>query len=111
MSFFFSDAYAQAATATPAGGPDLLGILLPVILIAVFYFVLIRPQSNRAKEHAKMVSALSKGDEVVTNGGALGRIVDVGENFVRVEITENTQVWIQKQAIASLMPKGTIKSL
>ncbi len=111
MSFFFSDAYAQAAPAASAGGSDMISFLLPVILIVVFYFVLIRPQSNRAKEHTKMVSGLAKGDEVVTNGGVLGKIVDVGENFVQVEVANNTQVWVQKQAIASLMPKGTLKSL
>ena len=109
MSLFFSDAYAQAATPDSQGGMDPL--VLIAIFAVVFYFSLIYPQSKRTKEHTKMLGALLKGDEVVTNGGVLGKIVDVGENFVRIEVADSTQVWIQKQAIASLMPKGTIKSL
>jgi len=112
MSFFFSDAYAQAAPTAAAGGLDALTQFLPLILIfVVFYFVLIRPQANRSKEHAKMVTTLAKGDEVVTNGGLLGKIIDVGENFILIEVTNEVQVKVQKQAIASLMPKGTLKSL
>jgi preprotein translocase subunit YajC len=112
MSFFLSDAYAQAAPATAPGGADALMQYLPLVLIfVVFYFVLIRPQSKRAKEHTKMVSTLAKGDEVVTNGGLLGRITEVGENFVQIEVADAIQVKVQKQAIASLMPKGTLKSL
>jgi preprotein translocase subunit YajC len=85
---------------------------LPLILIfVVFYFLLIRPQTKRAKEHKKMVEGLSKGDEVVTNGGLLGRITEVGENFVQVKVAENVEVKIQRQAVANLMPKGTSKEL
>ena len=84
---------------------------LPLIIIfIIFYFLLIRPQMKRAKEHRKLVSELSNGDEVVTNGGILGRITNVGESFVTVELAENVQIRVQKQAIASIMPKGTIKS-
>ncbi|CAK0769843.1 Sec translocon accessory complex subunit YajC [Gammaproteobacteria bacterium] len=112
MSFFFSDAYAQAAPAAAANGSDALMQFLPLILIfVVFYFILIRPQANRSKEHAKMVETLAKGDEVVTNGGLLGKIIEVGENFVLVEVANEVQVRVQKQAVASLMPKGTLKSL
>ncbi len=110
MSFFISDAWAQAAPAQQE--PGLLGALLPfIILFVVFYFLLIRPQSKRAKEHRKMVSELAKGDEIVTNGGLLGKITEVGENFIEVELTENTRVKVQRQMIASVMPKGTMKSL
>lgn len=109
MSFFINEAYAQAAAA-PTSGADMLVQFLPLVLIlVVFYFLLIRPQSKRAKEHSGMLSTLSKGDEIVTNGGLLGRITEVGENFVRVEIAEGTQVRIQKQAISAMMPKGTFK--
>ena len=83
---------------------------LPLIFIfVVFYFLLIRPQSKKAKEHKAMVEAVTKGDEVVTNGGLLGRITNVGDNFVEVEVGEGMKVKVQRQAIASLMPKGTIK--
>ena len=108
MGFFISDAWAQQAA--PAGQSDPLMSFLPLIFIfVVFYFLLIRPQSKKAKEHKQMVEALAKGDEVVTNGGLLGRITKVGDNFLEVEVAENTRVKVQRQAIASLMPKGTVK--
>jgi len=109
MSFFISDAMAQAA---PGGQSNPLVSFLPLVLIfVVFYFLLIRPQSKKAKEHKKMVEALGKGDEVVTNGGLLGRITKVGDNFVELEISEGMKVKVQRQAIANLMPKGTVKEL
>lgn len=84
---------------------------LPLIVIfVVFYFLLIRPQSKKAKEHKQMVESLAKGDEVVTNGGLLGRITRVGENFLDVELADGMTVKVQRQAVASLMPKGTIKA-
>ncbi len=84
---------------------------LPLIIIfVIFYFLLIRPQMKRAKEHKKLVAELGNGDEVVTNGGLLGRITKVGESFVTVELAENVQIKVQRHAIASVMPKGTIKS-
>jgi len=106
MGFFISDAYAQQGG---AGAPG-LDILFLVLLFAVFYFLLIRPQQKRAKEHKKMVEALTKGDEVVTNGGLLGKITNVGDNFVTVEVAENIQVKVQRSSVAATMPKGTIKS-
>ncbi len=106
MSFPISDAWAAA----PQGQSDPLMSFLPLILIfVVFYFLLIRPQAKRAKEHKQMVQALAKGDEVVTNGGLLGRITAVGENFVEVQVADGVQVKVQRQSIATLMPKGTIK--
>jgi preprotein translocase subunit YajC len=105
MNFFISDAWAQGE---PAGG-GLVGLLFPILLIVAFYFLLIRPQTKRAKEHRNMVEALKKGDEVVTGGGVLGRITDVGDNFIMLEIADNLQVRVQKQAVATLMPKGTVK--
>jgi len=107
MSFFIADAWAQAAS---QGQMDTLVSFLPLIFIfGVFYFLLIRPQSKKAKEHKKMVETLAKGDEVVTNGGLLGRITGVGDNFVELELGESMKVKVQRQAIANLMPKGTIK--
>jgi len=108
MSFFISDAMAAA----PQGQGDALTSLLPLVFIfIVFYFLLIRPQSKKAKEHKQMVEALAKGDEIVTNGGLLGRITKVGDNFVELEIAEGVTVKVQRQAAANLMPKGTIKGL
>jgi preprotein translocase subunit YajC len=108
MSFFISDAVAAA----PQGQGDALTSFLPLIFIfVVFYFLLIRPQSKKAKEHKQMAEALAKGDEIVTNGGLLGRITKVGDNFVEVELSEGMTVKVQRQAVANLMPKGTIKGL
>jgi preprotein translocase subunit YajC len=107
MSFLISDALAAAP---PEGQPDPLMSFLPLVLIfVVFYFLLIRPQTKRAKEHKKMVEGLAKGDEVVTSGGLLGRITQVGENFVQLKVAEGVEVKIQKQAVSTLMPKGTVK--
>lgn len=109
MSFFINDAW--AAGAPQAGGDPLLSFLPLVLIFVVFYFLLIRPQTKRAKEHRAMVAALSKGDEVVTNGGLAGQVAEVGENFVLVEVAGNVQVRVQKQAVATVLPKGTLKSL
>lgn len=107
MSFFINDAWAQGAGASPQSG---FASLIPLILIfVIFYFLLLRPQIKRAKEHKKMVGSLSKGDEVVSNGGLLGRITKVDESFVSVEIADGVVVKLQKNAVASLMPKGTLK--
>ena len=90
---------------------DLLG-LLPLILMFVFlYFLLIRPQAKRAKDHRNMVQALQKGDEVVTAGGTVGRITRIGDQYVAVEIAPNVEVQVQRPSIQTLLPKGTIKSL
>lgn len=111
MDFFISSAYAQTAGAAQTPGGALSGLLLPLALFAVFfYFMLIRPQSKRAKEQRDMIAGLSKGDEVVTNGGFLGRIVELSDSYVSVEIAANTVVKLQKSAIAAVMPKGTLKS-
>ena len=101
-----------SAHAQQVAQPDMFtGLLLPMLLLAgIFYFLIIRPQSKRAKEHKKMLADLTKGDEVVTSGGLLGKVVRLGENFIELELTENTHVRVQKQAVTGLMPKGTLKS-
>jgi len=106
MDFFISSAYAQDAA--PAGG--LMSFLPLIVIFAVFYFMLIRPQMKRSKEHRQLVSQLGKGDEVVTNGGLLGRITDVSESFITLEIADNVQIKLQRQSVTNVMPKGTIKS-
>ncbi|MEX0729214.1 MAG: preprotein translocase subunit YajC [Aquisalimonadaceae bacterium] len=106
MDFIISPAMAQAGQG--AGG-GLTALIFPIALIAIFYFLLIRPQAKRAKEHKKMVSELAKGDEVITQGGMLGRITDVGETFATVEFGEGMSCKVQKNAVAQVVPKGTIK--
>ena len=109
LSFLIQNAVAQQAAGTPSAEMGVMNLLFPIILIGAFYFLLIRPQTKRAKEHKQMIETLKKGDEIVTGGGLLGRITEIGENFVQVEIAEGVQVKVQKQAVSSLMPKGTFK--
>jgi preprotein translocase subunit YajC len=100
---------AQAADgAQPTTEQNMMSILMLVVLFAVFYFLLIRPQQKRVKEHKAMTESIKKGDEIVTFGGVLGRITDIGDAFVDVEISSNVTVKVQKQSIATVMPKGTI---
>jgi len=109
MSFLISDALAEAPAAAAPLGSGLEFMFFMLFVFGVFYFMIIRPQTQRAKEQKKMLSDLSKGDEIVTNGGLLGKITQVGENFVTVEVSKGMTLLVQRQAIASLMPKGTIK--
>ena len=104
-----SPAYAQAAAA-PAGA-DLMSFLPIVAIFIVFYFLLIRPQQKRAKETRAMLDALQKGDEIVTAGGVVGRIAKLNEQYATIEIAPNTEMVVQRGAIAQLLPKGTIKAL
>lgn len=108
MEWLIPSAYAQAA-----GGaqPNAFLQLLPLVLIfVVFYFLLIRPQAKRAKEHKAMVSALSVGDEVVMNGGMLGKVTEAGEQFLTVEVAEGVRVKVQRHTVTSVLPKGTYKN-
>ena len=108
MSFFISDALAQGAE----GQAGTLELILPLLLMfAIFYFLLIRPQQKKAKEHKNMVTALGKGDEIITNGGLLAKITDIDDNFMTCQISNNVEVKIQRHAVASVLPKGTIKNL
>ena len=102
-------AYAQAAAPAPQGG-GLGMMLMPLILIAVMYFLMIRPQMKRAKEHRSMLEALNRGDEVITNGGLAGVVTDIGDNFVTVEIADNVLVRVQKSAVGNVLPKGSLKA-
>ena len=109
LDFLIPAAHAQAAGAPPAG-LGLGGFLLPIILIAVMYFLMIRPQMKRAKEHRAMLDKLSKGDEVITSGGIAGTVTDIGDNFVTLEVADNVRVRVQKAAVGNVLPKGTLKS-
>ncbi len=111
-----SNAYAQAAAAAstdPTGG--LMGLMPIILMFIVLWFLMIRPQMKKSKEHQKMVSEMTKGDEIVTQGGIAGKIVKVGENYITLEIAERkdgpVEVLIQKQAVGALLPKGTLKNL
>ncbi|OFZ67772.1 MAG: preprotein translocase subunit YajC [Betaproteobacteria bacterium RBG_16_56_24] len=106
---FISNAYAEASAAAPVGG--IMDFLPLIALVAVFYFLVLRPQSKRAKEQKAMIAALQRGDEVVTAGGEVGSVNKVYEQFVGVELAENLVVMVQKSAIQSVLPKGTIKSI
>ena len=107
MDFFISNAYAQSGSA----GGSILGILPLLLMLPIFYFLMIRPQQKRMKEHKNMVGALKKGDEVVTNGGLGGTITKVGDAYLSMRIAESVEVNVQKQAIAALLPSGTLKNI
>ena len=109
LDFLIPTAHAQAAGAAPAGLGG-FGLLMPVVLIAVMYFLMIRPQMKRAKEHRGMLEKLSKGDEVITSGGIAGTVTDIGDNFITVEVADNVRVRVQKAAVGNVLPKGTLKS-
>ena len=112
FDLFISRAYAQAAGGAAPGGTDMLTTLLPMIAIfVVFYFLLIRPQQRKAKENRAMLETLQKGDEVVTAGGVVGKITKLTDSYIVLEITENVEINVQRQAIQLLLPKGTIKNL
>ena len=107
---FISPAFAQAA---PAGGsgPGYEQFIIIIGMFALLYFLMIRPQMKRAKEHKQMTEALQKGDEVVTAGGLLGKITQIGEGYISIQIAPNTEVQVQRTAVQTLLPKGTIKSI
>ena len=108
LDFFLNPAYAQQA----AQQPNALFQFAPlVILVILFYFMLIRPQMKRAKEQKQMITSLAKGDEAVTNGGLAGKIVNIGEAYISLEIADNVVIKIQKSAVTSVLPKGTLKAL
>ena len=103
---FINEAWAQ--TAAP-GGADLMSMLPIILMFIVLYFVMIRPQMKRAKEHKTMVDALQKGDEVVAAGGVLGKVTKVADNYVSIEIADKVEIKVQRPAVQLVLPKGTIK--
>jgi preprotein translocase subunit YajC len=106
---FISSAYAQTAAAGGDMQSSLMSMLPLVLMFAVLYFVMIRPQMKRQKEARAMVEALAKGDEVVTAGGMLGRISKIGDTYLGVEIAQGVEVQVQRSAVSQVLPKGTIK--
>lgn len=111
MSFFISDALAQEAGAAAGQGDPIMGLLFPIGLVVILYFFMIRPQVKRQKEHKKLVEALGKGDEVVTAGGVVGRVTELGDDFATLEVAEGVNIKIRRQAVESVLPKGSIKEM
>jgi len=103
-----ANAYAQAAA---GGDSGFMGLLPIVLMFVLLYFLMIRPQMKRAKEQKQMVEALQKGDEVVTSGGVVGRISEMGDAYLTLEVAPNTAITVQRTAVQTLLPKGTMKSL
>ena len=107
LDFLISPAYAQT-TGQPGG---LMSFLPLILLVVLFYFMLIRPQMKRSREHRDMLGKLAKGDEAITRGGLAGKIVNIGEAFFTLEVADNVAIKVQKQSIVSVLPKGSLKTL
>lgn len=110
MSFFISNAVAASA-GQAAGGDSTFSLVMIVAMFALAYFMLIRPQNRRAKEHREMLSKLQKGDEIITSGGILAKVLHIGEQYTKISISEGIEITIQRHAITAILPKGTLKSL
>jgi len=110
LNLIVSDAHAADPAPAAGFGGGLMSFLPLIIIFVIFYFLLIRPQSKRAKEHREMVAKLAKGDEVVAGGGILGRVTDVSDSYVTVEVADGVAIKVQRAAVAQVLPKGTIKA-
>lgn len=111
MSFFINDAMA-AATATPAGQADsTFSMVMIGVIFVLFYFMLIRPQNKRAKEHRELTAKLKKGDEIITSGGILAKVVSLDEQYIKVSVADGFEITLQRGAVSTVLPKGTLKSL
>ena len=110
LDFLISPAFAEGAAAGQQGA-GIMDFAFPIVLLVLFYFMLIRPQSKRAKEHREMQLGIAKGDEVVTDGGLMGKIMHIGDNAITVQLAENIEVKVRREAISSVLPKGTLKKL
>ena len=108
MSFFISDAMAEAAPAVQQPGWE--GMLFPLGILIFFYFIFLRPQAKRTKEHKQMLEVMAVGAEVVTNGGVLGKVVGLNDSFAQVEVAPNVVIQVQRHQVGSVMPKGTYKA-
>ena len=108
MNSLIPDAMAQAAGGAPAGS-SATPLIMMAVFVVIFYFLLIRPQQKKQKEHQAMLSKIAAGDEVVTAGGILGKVIEVGDNFLTLEIADNVRIKVQRFQVTSLVPKGTLK--
>ncbi len=111
MSFFISDAMAAVGAGPAAQLDGTFSLIMVAAIFVLFYFMLIRPQNKRAKEHRELVSKLQKGDEIVTSGGMLAKVTNIDEQFVKAMIAEGIEICLQRSSVSSVLPKGTIKAL
>ncbi|KTD25047.1 preprotein translocase subunit YajC [Legionella israelensis] len=111
MSFFISDAVAATTPATGGQADGTFSLIMIAAIFVLFYFMLIRPQNKRAREHREMISKLKKGDEIVTSGGILAKVVGLDEQYIKISPAEGIEFSLQRGAVSSVLPKGTIKSL
>ncbi len=111
MSLFSSNAVAAAGSAGPAQADGTFSMIMIAAIFVLFYFMLIRPQNKRAKEHRDLVNKLQKGDEVITSGGLLAKVVSIDEQYIKVNIAEGVEISLQRNAVSTVLPKGTLKSL
>jgi preprotein translocase subunit YajC len=102
---------AWAQTGGSGGGMDMLGMLPIILMFVVLYFLMIRPQMKRAKEHKSMIEALQKGDEVVTAGGVVGKVARIDDSYISLQVAENVEIMVQRPSVQVVLPKGTIKAL
>lgn len=110
MDFLIASAHAQtAATASPGGG--LLQLAFPVLLLVFLYFILIRPQQKQAKEHRKLIAELKKGDEVIIGGGIAGKLSEIGDHYINLQVSENVELKVQRSSVLAVLPKGTLKNI
>jgi preprotein translocase subunit YajC len=110
MSFLISNAWADAA-ATPAAQDGTFSMIMIAAIFILFYFMLIRPQNKRAKEHRDLIGKLQVGDEIVTSGGLLGKVVSLDEQFIKISLAAGVDVSLQRSAVGAVLPKGTLKAL
>ncbi len=111
MSFFISDALAAAGAPAAAQTDGTFSLIMIVAIFILFYFMLIRPQNKRAKEHKELINQLKKGDEIITSAGILGKVVSLDEQYIKVSLTEGVEISMQRGAVTTVLPKGTLKSL
>lgn len=112
MSFFVTSAMAAATTAPAATQPDgTFSLVMVIAIFVLFYFMLIRPQSKRAKEHRSLIDSLKKGDEVITTSGLLGKVTGLDEQYVKITVAEGVELTLQRGAVNTILPKGSIKSI
>jgi preprotein translocase subunit YajC len=111
MSFLIPDALANTAASGAPASSGMSSLLILVVFFAAFYFFIIRPQNKRQKEMRAMINSVAKGDEIITNGGLAGKIAELNDTFIELEIADGVKVKIQRGAIASTLPKGTLKSV
>jgi preprotein translocase subunit YajC len=110
LDLLIQPAFAQSSPGAAAAGSGMFNIILPLVFIAVFYFLMIRPQMRRAKEQREMLGKLQKGDEVITSGGIAGRIDEIGDHFITVEVSSGVRIKFQKAAVSQVLPKGSLNA-